>query len=114
MNSCFLWIGDGQCHLCSRLQESLDAYETFMLNVTKALREGHRGGAKEFYFSGDLKVELGLLCTDEDDIGEFNEMCGPLCWQGCENDHGGFKKLMWYGIMKEFHCKVTSTWFKCD
>ena len=35
-------------------------------------------------------------------------MCGPLWWQGCESDHGGFKKLMRYGIMKEFTCKATS------
>ena len=40
-------------------------------------------------------------------------MYGSLCWQGCENDHGGFKKLMWYAIMKEFNCKVTSTWSEC-
>ena len=53
-------------------------------------------GAKDFKITGDLIVELGLLWTDEDDIGELNEMYGPLCWQGCENDHGAFKKLMWY------------------
>ena len=53
------------------------------------------------------------MCTDEDDIGEFNEMRGPLCWQGCERDHGGFKKLLWYGILKEFNCKVTCTWSDC-
>ena len=53
------------------------------------------------------------MCTDEGDIVELNEMYRPLCWQGCENDHGGFKKLVWYGIMKEFNCKATSTWSKC-
>ena len=37
-------------------------------------------------------------------------MYGPLCWQGCDNDQGGFKKLMWYVKMKEFNCKVTSSW----
>ena len=67
-----------------------------MLNVTRVLREGRRGGAREFYIAGDLNVKLGLMCTDEDDIEELNEMYGPSCWQGCENDHGGFKKLMWY------------------
>ena len=50
-------------------------------------------------------MELGTLCTDEDDIDELSEMHGPLCWQGCGNDHGGFKKLM--------YCKVTSTWSNC-
>ena len=47
------------------------------------------------------------------DIEEFNEMYGPFCWQGYDNDPGGFKKLMWYGIMKHFNCKATSTWSKC-
>ena len=57
-------------------------------------------------------MELGLLCTDEDDIGEFNEMYGPVLAR-CERDHGGFKKVMWCGIRKEFNCKVTSTWSTC-
>ena len=91
----------------------MDEHETFILNVTKISREGRRAGATELFFIGYLNVELGLLCTDEDDIGEFNEMHGPLCWQGCERDHGGFKKLMWYGITKESNCKVTSTWSDC-
>ena len=51
-------------------------------------------------------------CTDEEDIEELNEMSG-LCWQRYESDHGVFKKLRWYGIMKEFNCKATSTWSKC-
>ena len=87
--------------------------ETFILNFTKILREGRRAGAKELCIIGDLNVEWWLLCTDEDDISEFNEMHGPLCWQGCERDHGGFKKLLWYGRTKEFNCKVTSTWSDC-
>ena len=62
---------------------------------------------KNSAFTGYLNAELGLLRTDEDDIEELNEMYGPLCWQGCENDHGGFKELMWYGIMKEFNCNAT-------
>ena len=28
---------------------------------------------------------------------------------GKDNDQGGFTKLMWYEIMQEFNCKVTST-----
>ena len=59
-------------------------------------------------------MELGLLCADDDDVEELNEMHGPLCWQGCDTNQGGFKKLMWYQIMKEFNCKVTSTWSSCD
>ena len=58
------------------------------------LWEGRRARAKTFYIAGDLNAELGLLCTDDDDIEELNEMFGPLCWEGCENDQGGFKKLM--------------------
>ena len=44
-----------------------------------------------------------MMCTDEKDIEELNEMYGLLCWQGYDKDPGGFKKLMWYGIMKEFN-----------
>ena len=53
------------------------------------------------------------MCTEEHDIDEQTGMCGPLCWQGYDKDPGGFKKLMWYGIMKEFNCKATSTLPKC-
>ena len=53
------------------------------------------------------------MCTDEEHSEELIEVYGLLCWQGYENDHGSFKKLMWYGIMMEFNCKATSTWFKC-
>ena len=42
-----------------------------------------------------------------------DEMYGPTCWQGYDHDPRGIKKLMWYGIMKEFNCKATSTWSKC-
>ena len=73
--------------------KDLDAYEIFILNVTKTLKGGRRAGAKESYITGDLNVELGILCTDEDDIGGLDEMRGLLCWQKCENDHGGFNKL---------------------
>ena len=57
------------------------------------LREGRRGRARDFYIAGDLKVELGLMCTDETDIEELNEMYGPLCWQLYDKDPTGFKKL---------------------
>ena len=53
------------------------------------------------------------MCTDDEDIEELTEMYGPFCWQRYENDHDGCKKRMWYGIMKEFNCKASSTWFKC-
>ena len=54
-------------------------------------------------------MELESLTSEE-----LNVMYGPLCWQRCDNDQGGFKKLMWYEIMKEINCKVTSTWSSCD
>ena len=54
-----------------------------------------------------------MMCTDEKDIEELNEIYGPLCWQGYDKDPGGFKKLMWYGIMKEFNCKAASACSKC-
>ena len=38
---------------------------------------------------------------------------GFLCWQGYDKDPKGFTTLMWYGILKEFDCKATSTWSKC-
>ena len=82
-------------------KKDLVVHETFITSVTKISREGRRAWAKDFLFIGDLNVELGPLCTDEDDNHELNEMCGLLCWQGCERDHGGFKELMWYGIKKE-------------
>ena len=68
-------------------------------------------------------VELAMLVYEKETFGsnvarrarneEFNEMHGFACWQVCENDHGGFKKLMWHGMMKEFSCKATSTLSKC-
>ena len=53
------------------------------------------------------------MCTDEKDTEELNEMYGRLCWQGYDKDHGGFEKMMWNGIMKEFNCKDTSAWSSC-
>ena len=50
------------------------------------------------------------MCTDENDEEELTKMYGPLCWQGYDKDPGGFKKIMRYVIMKEFDCKVSSTW----
>ena len=45
----------------------------------------------------------------KNDIEELKEMYGLLCWQGYEHDPGGCNKFMWYSIMKEFNCKVSST-----
>ena len=40
-------------------------------------------------------------------------MYDPLCWQGYDKDPGGFKTTMWYEIMLQFDCKVSSTWSVC-
>ena len=88
-------------------------FETCISSVLKVLREGRRGGAKDFYSTGDLNVELWLMCTSEKDIEELTEMCGLLCWQGYDKDPGSFKKLMWYEITQEFNCKASSTWSVC-
>ena len=88
--------------------KSLEMYEACISSVIKVPREGRRSGAKDFYITGDLIVELGMMCTDENDIEDLEGMYGPLCWQGYDKDPGGFKKLMWYGIMKEFNCKAYS------
>ena len=53
-----------------------------------------------------------MMCTDEKDLEELNEMYGPLGWQGYDKDPGASEELMWYGIQKEFN-KATSTWSKC-
>ena len=63
-------------------KKHLDVFETFIVNVTKITRAGRRAGAKDFYITGDLNVELGILCTDEDDIGDLNEMYGPCVGKG--------------------------------
>ena len=30
---------------------------------------------------GDLKVKLGVMCVDENDIEELHEVYGLFCWQ---------------------------------
>ena len=79
----------------------------------KIVREGLEGGARDFYITGDFNVELGLMCTVENDEEELTKLYGPLCWQLYHKDPGGFKKIMWYGIMKEFGCQLSFTWSVC-
>ena len=50
------------------------------------------------------------MCTDENVIEELTGVCGLLCWQGCDEDSGGFKKLMW---LKKINCETSSTWPVC-
>ena len=80
-------------------EKSLEMYEECISSVVKVLREGRKGGARDFYITVDFNVELCLMCTDENDEEELTKLYGPLCWQGYDKDPGGFKKIMWYGIM---------------
>ena len=73
-------------------KKSLEIYEECVSSVVKVLREGRRGGAKDFYITVDFNVELGLMCTEENDDEELTNMYGPSCWQGLDKDSGGFKK----------------------
>ena len=47
---------------------------------------------RDFFFTDDFNVELGLMCIDEKDNEELTKMYGPLSWQGYDKDPGGFKK----------------------
>ena len=44
--------------------KSLEMYEAYISGVVGVLREGRRSGAKDIYKTGDLNVELGLMCFD--------------------------------------------------
>ena len=95
-------------------EKELKVYEEFVEDAKRSLWEGRRSGARSFYVAGDLNVELGLLCTDDDDAKKISEMYGSLCWQSYDTDPGGYKKMSWYEIMKEFSCRASSTWSSCD
>ena len=90
-------------------KKSVEMYEECIASVAKVLREGRKGGARNFYIAGDINVELGLICTEENGEEELTNLCGPLCWHGYDKDPGDLKEIWWYGIMKEFDCKVSST-----
>ena len=61
--------------------KSLETYEACISSVVKVLREGRRRGAKDFYITANLNVELELMSTDEKNIEELMKMYGPFCWQ---------------------------------
>ena len=73
-----MYSGDGRFTLRTA-GKNWGLFEAFISSATKVLRERRRGGARELYIIGDLHVELGLMCTDEQDIEELNEMYKPLC-----------------------------------
>ena len=50
-------------------------------------------GAKRFYIAGDSNIELGLLCTGDDEDEELYDMYGPQCWQGGDTYLRGFSEI---------------------
>ena len=73
-------------------KKSLESYEDCISSIAEVLREGRKGGARDFNITGDFNVELGLTCIDEKGNEELTKMYGPLCWQGYDKAPGGFKK----------------------
>ena len=73
-------------------KKSLEVYEECVSSVVKVPREGRSGGARDFYIASDFDVELGLMCTEENENEEPTKMYAPLCWQRYVKDPGGFKK----------------------
>ena len=66
--------------------KDFEEYDKFMRELAKVLLEGRTEGARRFFFSGDLNVELGLLGMDEDE--EMQEFYGPQ-WRVQEDDVAG-------------------------
>ena len=94
--SCRNNCGDGG--VCSRLEEESANVRRMISSVVKVLREGRKGGARDFYITSDFNVELGLMCTGENDEEELTKLYGPLCWQGYDKDLGGLKKSCGMGL----------------
>ena len=40
--------------------------------------------------NGDFNIELGLLCTGDDEDKELHDMNGPQCWHGIDANPGRF------------------------
>ena len=51
--------------------------EKFTNDATKHLQEGRRTGAEDIYITGDLNIELGLLCTGNADVNSSAKCTGP-------------------------------------
>ena len=58
-------------------RKSLEMYEECIASVVKVLREGRKGGVRNFYIPGDINVELGLMCTNENEEEELTKLYGP-------------------------------------
>ena len=58
---------------------------------------------------------MELPCTDDDDVEELHKMCvARYVGRDVTMTNEDSKRWMWYEIMKEFSCKVTSIWSSCD
>ena len=78
--------------------KSLEMYVDYISSVVQVLREGRKGGAKDFYITGDNNADLGLMCADDNDEGELTKLYGPFCWQRYDKERGGFKKKCGMGL----------------
>ena len=66
--------------VCVLDSKSLEMKEERIYIVAKALREGRKGGIRDFCVTSDFNVELGLMCRDEDHNELLTKMYGP--WAG--------------------------------
>ena len=48
-------------------KKSLEMHEECIARVVKVVHEGRKGGARNFHIAGDINVELGLMCTNENE-----------------------------------------------
>ena len=88
----------------------MELSEACVSSVLRVFSEGRRGANFFFYIIGDLNVELEMMCTDENDIEELNEMYGASVLAKVCLRSWMLQKFMWYSIVKEFNCKVSSMW----
>ena len=90
--------------------KGFEEYEKFMQELMKVMTEGRKEGANRFFIVGDLNIELGFSCEDD----EMKEIYCPQCWFGVEADPAGLKKSMLLDTLTDFGCKAMSTWLGCD
>ena len=60
------------------IEKDFEENEKFMAALVKEMQEGRKKGARRFLIAGDLNIEGGLLCMDDDE--ETQEVYGPQCW----------------------------------
>ena len=104
-------VGVGAAHLWALdSAKAFEEYEKFMQELMKVMTEGRKEGAKQFFIVGDLNIELGFSCEDD----EMKEIYWPQCWFGVEAGPGGLKRSMLLEILTDFGYKAMSTWLICD